>query len=343
MGEQEPRLLDRVTREVRRRRMSLRTEQAYRHWTKRYVLFHGTRHPTELGGEAIADFLSYLAIEEHVAAATQNQALSAILFLYRDVLAIDVGRLPEAARARRPKRLPTVLSRDEARSLLAALDGEIRLVALLLYGGGLRLLETLRLRVQDVDFDRFEITVRGGKGGKDRRTMLPASLVEALHRHLAGVKRLHDQDLKEGLGLVSLPFALERKLRGAATDWSWQWFFPSPRLSQDPRSGAVRRHHLHPERVQRAVNRAGASTCPGKRATCHTLRHSFATHLLEAGYDIRTVQELLGHSQVSTTMIYTHVLNKGGLGVRSPLDSLPDQNKDSHGVSRLFANSQEPK
>jgi integron integrase len=316
----EPRLLDRLTREARRRRLSLRTEQAYRQWTRRFVLFHGKRHPAELGPEAVAEFLTHLAVEQNVSASTQNQALAALLFLYRDVLAIELGPLPEMTRARRPKRLPVVLSRDEARRVLAEMEGVPRLVALLLYGGGLRLLEALRLRIKDLDFARHEILIRGGKGGKDRRSMLPASLAAELSGHLALAAKLHQKDLEEGRGRVELPEALARKLAGASADWRWQWVFPSNRLSTDPRTGETRRHHLYPEQIQRAVARAGKLAGVAKRITCHTLRHSFATHLLEAGYDIRTVQELLGHSQVSTTMIYTHVLNRGGLGVRSPLD-----------------------
>ena len=260
-----------------------------------------------------------------VAAATQNQALAALLFLYRNVLGIDLGVLPATMRSHRPVKLPTVLSRDEARRLLAAMgEGIVGTVARLLYGSGLRLLEALRLRVQDLDFDRYELTVRAGKGRKDRRTTLPASLVEPLRQQLREARTLHEQDLREGQGEVDLPDALARKLPGAARDWAWQWVFPAPRWSFDPRATNRRpkRHHLHPQRIQRAITLAARRAGIDKHVTCHTLRHSFATHLLEAGYDIRTVQELLGHSQVSTTMIYTHVLNKGGRGVQSPIDTL---------------------
>jgi integron integrase len=317
-----PRLLDRVRLEARRRRMSARTEEAYAGWVRRFVLFHGKRHPAELAAPEVASFLDHLAIERRVSAATQNQALAALLFLYDEVLGRPLGSLPELARARRPKRLPIVLSRDEARRLLEAIDGVEKLIATLLYGGGLRLFEALRLRVQDLDFDRHEILVRAGKGDRDRHTMLPGAAIEPLREHLAGVGRLHQQDLAGGLGRVALPWALARKFPSAPTDWRWQWVFPSPRFSAEPRTGEILRHHLHPERVQRAVAAAARAIGLAKRATCHTFRHSFATHLLEAGYDIRTVQELLGHRQVSTTMVYTHVLNKGGLGVRSPLDAL---------------------
>jgi integron integrase len=303
----------------------MRTEKAYRGWVRRYILFHFKCHPAELGAEAVSAFLAHLAVEDRVAAATQNQALAALLFLYRNVLGIDLGVLPGTLRGHRPVKLPTVLSRDEARRLLAAIgEGLAGTVARLLYGSGLRLLESLRLRVQDLDFDRHELTVRAGKGSKDRRTTLPASLVGPLRQQLQAARELHEQDLREGLGEVELPAALARKLPSAARDWAWQWVFPAPRWSVDPRaaSGRPKRHHLHPQRIQRAVTLAARRAGIDKHVTCHTLRHSFATHLLEAGYDIRTVQELLGHSQVSTTMIYTHVLNKGGRGIKSPVDSL---------------------
>ncbi len=316
----EPRLLARVAYEARRRRLSLRTEAAYCHWVRRFVLFHGKRHPRELGGEEIAAFLTHLAVEEAVAASTQNQALAALLFLYRAVLGVDLGSLPEVSRAKRPRRLPVVLSRDETRAVLKRLDGVEGLVARLLYGAGLRILEALRLRIQDLDFERHEILVREGKGARDRRTMLPGSVALELRPHLERVERLHQQDLEAGMGSVALPGALARKWPQADTEWRWQWVFPAPKHSADPRTGELRRHHLGPQRIQRAIRRAARDAGITKHVTCHTFRHSFATHLLEAGYDIRTVQELLGHREVTTTMIYTHVLNRGGLGVLSPID-----------------------
>ena len=319
-----PRLLDRVALEARRRRLSPRTEEAYRGWVRRYVLFHGKRHPAEMGSAELGVFLTSLAVERRVAAATQNQALAALLFLYREVLGqpltdLDLGAV---ARARRPRRLPTVLSREEVGRLLAALAGEEALVGKLLYGSGLRLLEALRLRVKDLDLDRRELTVRSGKGDKDRRTVLAATAATDLLAHLASVRRLWESDREAGMPGVEMPTALDRKYPAAGRDWGWFWLFPAPTASRDPRSGAVRRHHLHESRVQRAVRAAVAAAGIAKPASCHTLRHSFATHLLEAGYDIRTAQELLGHSDVSTTMIYTHVLNRGGRAVRSPADDL---------------------
>jgi integron integrase len=317
-----PRLLDRLSFEARRRRLSARTEDAYRAWVRRFVVFHGRRHPRELGAAEIAEFLSHLATEAKVAAPTQNQALAALLFLYREVLGIELGALPDAVRARRPKRLPVVLSRDEARRLLERVRGDAGLVTRLLYGSGLRLLEALRLRVKDVDFDRREIVVRSGKGDKDRRTMLAAGAVIELRAHLERVRELWRSDRERGSAGVILPHALERKYPRAVLDWCWFWVFPAPVLWRDPESGLARRHHLHESRIQRAVKKATETAGIDKPVSPHTLRHSFATHLLEAGYDIRTVQELLGHRQVTTTMIYTHVLNKGRLGVQSPLDAL---------------------
>jgi integron integrase len=280
------------------------------------------RHPSELGAGEVAAYLTHLAVERGVAASTQNQALAALLFLYRDVLGIELGRLPEATRARRPKRLPVVLSREEARRLLAHVAGSAGLVARLLYGSGLRLMEALRLRVGDLDLERREILVRAGKGDKDRRTTLAVAALPALSEQLARVRELWRRDREAGVAGVELPHALAAKYPRAGEALPWQWVFPAPGLSVDPRSGIRRRHHLHEARVQREVRRALAAAGIAKPASPHTLRHSFATHLLESGYDIRTVQELLGHSSVRTTMVYTHVLNRGGRGVRSPADDL---------------------
>jgi integron integrase len=317
-----PRLLDRVRATLRARHCSLRTEKAYVAWIRRFILFHGKRHPAEMGAGEITRFLSALAIERNVAASTQNQALSALLFLYREVLEQDLPWLDDIVRAKRPARVPVVLSRGEVHAVLDALDGPVRLLALLLYGAGLRLLEALRLRVKDVDFARNQITVRGGKGDRDRVTMLPASLSVDLAKHLETVRHQHETDLRAGAGWVELPWALARKYPNAGREWGWQWVFPATRTYRHPDTGQRRRHHLHESVLQRAVKAAVHSNGITKRATCHTFRHSFATHLLEDGSDIRTVQELLGHRDVSTTMIYTHVLNRGPAGVRSPADRL---------------------
>lgn len=306
---------------LRAKHYSLRTERSYVDWARRYILFHGKRHPSELGALHVNAFLTHLAVQAKVAASTQNQALSGLLFLYEEVLRMPLPREGELVRAKKPRRLPTVLTRDEVRRLLSRLDGPPKIAATLLYGAGLRLLEVLRLRVKDVDFGLGHLVVRDGKGQKDRVTMLPDAVRGTLALHISDVRRLHGRDLAEGHGRVWLPDALARKDPGAATSWSWQWVFPAANLSRDPRSGAILRHHLHETILQRAVTNAVRAAGIAKPATCHTLRHSFATHLLEDGYDIRTIQELLGHSDVSTTMIYTHVLNKsGGRGVRSPLD-----------------------
>jgi integron integrase len=317
-----PRLLDRVRAACRVRHFSIRTEDCYADWVKRYVLFHRKRHPLEMGAVEINQFLTDLAVNGHVSASTQNQAFSAVLFLYRHVLEVDPGVIAGVVRANRPKRLPVVLTRDEVRAVLAELSGTYRLIGLLMYGSGMRLLECLRLRVKDLDFDRGELMVRHGKGGNDRRTILPSTLKAELREHLVRVRTLHAADLAKGLGRVYLPDALDRKLPGAAAEWSWQFVFPAAVMSRDPRSGEVRRHHAHEGSVSRAVTAAVRASRITKRATSHSFRHSFATHLLEDGYDIRTVQELLGHADVSTTMIYTHVLNVGGAGVKSPLDRL---------------------
>jgi integron integrase len=315
-----PKLLDQVRSQLRSRFYSRRTEQSYTYWIKRYILFHNKRHPSEMGSQEITQFLSHLASEKDVAASTQNQAFSALLFLYRDVLKLRFHPLESVHRAKRPAKLPVVFTRQEVRAVLSQLEGSHWLIASLLYGSGLRLLECLRLRVKDIDFGLKQIVVRDGKGAKDRVTMLPATLAGPLREHLVRVKALHEQDLSEGNGRVYLPHALGRKYPNASRDWCWQYIFPSRRLSIDPRSGERRRHHVAESAIQKAVSAAIRRAKVSKAGSCHTLRHSFATHLLEAGYDIRTVQELLGHKDVSTTMIYTHVLNRGGKGVRSPLE-----------------------
>lgn len=319
-GGEEPRLLDRVRGRLRVKHYSLRTEQAYVAWIRRFILANGKRHPRELGGAEVEAFLTGLATRGRVAAGTQNQALAALLFLYREVLRVDLPWMESVVRAKRPRRLPVVLSQAEVRRLLAAIDERAWPMAALLYGTGIRLMECLRLRVQDVDFARNQITVRGGKGGKDRHVPLPESLRGALLATIERVKVVHEADVAAGYGEVWLPAALERKYPNAGWELGWQYLFPSPKLAADPRTGAVRRHHLDESVLQRAVRAARQRAGITKPATCHTLRHSFATHLLESGYDIRTIQELLGHKDLATTQIYTHVLNRGGLAVRSPLD-----------------------
>jgi len=320
MSTNTPRLLDRVREVLRRKHYSIRTEEAYVGWIKRFVLFHDKRHPRELGLPEVDAFLTDLAVHQGVAASTQNQALSALLFLYSEVLQQPLDGPVQAVRAKQPERLPTVLTRDEVGRVLDALSGMHRLMAQLLYSSGLRLMECVRLRIKDVDFAQRQIVVRDGKGGKDRVTMLPERLVTPLQEHLRHVQLLHARDLREGYGAVYLPDAFERKSTHASREWIWQYVFPAEQRSEDPRSGAVRRHHVDESGLQKAVKRATTLAQIPKRVTCHTFRHSFATHLLEDGYDIRTVQELLGHRDVATTMIYTHVLNRGGRGVRSPLD-----------------------
>lgn len=315
-----PKLLDRMRAEIRVRHYSIRTEEAYVDWARRFILFHNKRHPKEMGAEEVRDFLSHLAVERNVSASTQNQAKSALLFLYRDVLNIELPWLDEVIAAKSAKRLPVVLTPTEVRRLLNAMSGSMGLVTSLLYGTGMRLLEGLRLRVKDVEFERREIIVREGKGNKDRVTVLPENLILPLKAHLEKVKALHERDLDAGFGEVYLPDALAKKSPKAAQTWGWQFVFPSVVRSTDPRTGIERRHHLYEASVQRAVREAAKLANIHKPVTPHTLRHSFATHLLQSGYDIRTVQELLGHKDVQTTMIYTHVLNKGGRGVVSPLD-----------------------
>ena len=321
-GGHKPKLLDQVREAIRTRHYSVRTEEAYVSWSKRFIFFHGKRHPLEMGEAEIAQFLSALAVHGQVSASTQNQALCALVFLYRHVLDQDLGWLDDVVRAKRPQRLPVVLTRPEVKALLSAMEGLHWIMASLLYGAGLRLLECLRLRVKDIDFSSNQILVREGKGKKDRRTMLPAAVKEPLAVHLEQVRQLHQHDLAQGFGRVYMPAALQRKYPNANREWGWQWVFPSSQISLDPRSGEHRRHHLHESVLQRAVKEAVRKIELTKPANCHTLRHSFATHLLEDGYDIRTIQELLGHRDVKTTMIYTHVLNRGGKGVYSPMDRL---------------------
>ena len=322
MGDRPPKLLERVRMAIRARHYSRRTEEAYVYWIRRYIVFHRKQHPSDLVAADVTSFLTSLAVEKSVAASTQNQAFSALMFLYKDVLRHNLGVVEHAPRAKSPVRVPVVLSVDEVRRVLKQLSGVPWLVASLLYGAGLRLQEALSLRVKDVDFDRREITIRRGKGQKDRRVMLPDAVRDALVRHLEAVRTLHQSDLAVGLGRVMLPDALDRKYPHAAHEWRWQFVFPAGRICRDPQYGPASRYHLHESAVQRAVTDAARRAGTAKRVSCHTLRHSFATHLLEAGYDIRTVQELLGHADVSTTMIYTHVLNRGGLGVKSPIDRL---------------------
>ena len=316
------RLLDQLRECIRYKHYSIRTEQQYVFWVKSFVRFHDLRHPSEMGAAEVRAFLMWLASERKVAASTHKQALSALLFLYREVLGVDLPWMDEIGRPKSPERLPTVLSREEVNRLLAAIEGSLGDLARLVYGCGLRLMEALRLRVKDVDFERRLIVVREGKGGKDRVVMLPESLREGLKRQLEHARLLWAQDRAEGLPGIDMPEALGRKYPRAGESWAWFWVWPSPTLSVDPRSGLRRRHHLYEERLQRAIRRSVALAGIHRPVTVHTLRHSFATHLLESGSDIRTVQELLGHSDVSTTMIYTHVLNRGPLGVVSPLDRL---------------------
>jgi integron integrase len=316
------RLLARLRHALRVRHYSIRTEQAYVEWVRRFILFHGKRHPADLGAAEVQAFLTHLAVERSVASPTQNQAKSALLFLYREVLALQLPWLDEIIGAKLSRHLPVVLTPSEVRALLGHLSGTMGLVGSLLYGTGMRLLEALRLRIKDVEFERREFVIRDGKGAKDRVTVLPENLILPLHTHMARVQQLHLRDLAAGFGSVWLPDALDVKYPNAAREWGWQWVFPSTVRSVDPRSGAEHRHHLNETTVQKAVSGAARRAGIVKPCSPHVLRHSFATHLLQAGYDIRTVQELLGHSDVKTTMIYTHVLNRGGRGVRSPLDSI---------------------
>ena len=321
-GQPAPRLYDRVVEVLRARHYSRRTEEAYVHWIRRFLGFHPGRHPRELAEGDVNRFLTHLAVRENVAASTQNQALASLLFLYEHVLEQPLNRIEGVVRARKPKRLPVVLTREEVTAVLHHLEGVPRLVCTLLYGSGVRLLEGLGLRVKDVDFERREITVRDGKGRRDRVTMLPEVLLGPLRNHLRPVREQHQADLALGLGEAPLPDALARKYPSAGREWAWQWVFPASSHYLDRRTGVRHRHHLHESVIQRAVHEAVRRAGVGKPATSHTFRHSFATHVLEDGYDIRTVQELLGHRDVKTTMVYTHVLNRGGLGVHSPLDRM---------------------
>jgi len=321
VSQDSPKLLDRMRAEIRLRHYSIRTEETYLDWARRFILYHNKQHPKDLGADEVQAFLSYLALERNVSSSTQNQAKSALLFLYRRVLRIELPWLDEVIAAKTSKRLPVVLTPNEIRRLLDGMSGSMGLIAALLYGTGMRLLEGLRLRVKDIEFERREIVIRDGKGSKDRVTMLPENLILPLQAHLIKIKALHERDLDEGFGEVYMPNALSQKYPKSAIAWGWQFVFPSAVRSVDPRSGVERRHHVYEASVQRAVREAAKIAEIHKPVTPHILRHSFATHLLQAGYDIRTVQELLGHSDVSTTMIYTHVLNKGGKGVRSPLDT----------------------
>ena len=317
-----PKLLDQVRNVIRYKHYSIRTEESYVHWIKRYIFFHKKRHPQEMGCEEVSQFLTYLAVELNVASSTQNQAFSAILFLYRYVLKKELGLLRNVTRAKKPAKLPVVFTQDEIKNIVVQLDGINWLMANLLYGAGLRLRECLQLRVKDVDFGYKQIVVRDGKGHKDRVTMLPVYIIDPLLKHLQKIKVMHSRDLNNGFGDVYLPFALERKYKNANREWGWQYVFPSNKRSVDPRSKKVRRHHISESVIHRALKKALRDAGITKSGSSHAMRHSFATHLLESGYDIRTVQELLGHKDVSTTMIYTHVMNRGGKGVLSPGDSL---------------------
>jgi integron integrase len=317
---QPPRLLDRVRETIRLKHFSLQTEKSYVYYITQFILFHNKRHPREMSVDEIRAYLTHLAVDKNVAASTQNIALSALLFLYKQVLQIELPYIDQIERAKKPKRVPVVYSRAEVKAILANLEGTPYLVASLLYGCGLRLTESLSLRVKDLDFEYRQITIRDAKGAQDRITMMPISLIEPLQQQLERAKTLHQQDLASGYGAVYLPYALERKYPRAHRDWKWQYVFPAANRSIDPRTQVSRRHHIYPDSIQRAVKIAMQAAKIMKHGSCHTFRHSFATHLLEDGYDIRTVQELLGHKDVKTTMIYTHVLNRGGRGVRSPLD-----------------------
>ena len=318
--EKKPKLLDQVRNTLRTKHYSIKTEKAYVHWIRRFILFHNKRHPKEMGEREINQFLTHLAVKEKVAASTQNQALCAIVFLYKQVLKIDLGDFGDITWAKKTAKLPVVFTREEVTKVLNQLSGTNLIMAMLLYGSGMRLSECLQLRVKDIDFQYKQITVRSAKGEKDRVTLLPEYVIEPLKKHLNYVKILHEKDLKDGFGTVYLPYALERKYPNAGREFGWKFVFPATQISKDPRTGIQRRHHIHESVLQKAVKKAIRQAGIFKHASCHTFRHSFATHLLESGYDIRTVQELLGHQDLNTTMIYTHVLNKGAFGVKSPAD-----------------------
>jgi integron integrase len=326
-----PKLLDQVRAAIRTKHYSIRTEESYVSWIKRFILYHQKRHPAEMGEAEIRTFLNYLAVKEKVAASTQNQALCAILFLYKQVLKIDIENIEDINWAKKPKKIPEFFTHQEVQQVIANLKGVFWLMGVIMYGTGLRLMECLRLRVKDVDFESGKITVRSGKGEKDRITMLPELVVPALQKHLNDVKKQHEKDLADGFGTVHLPYALAKKYPNANREWIWQYIFPASQLAIDPRSGVTQRHHLDESALQKAVKQAIRHAGIKKQASCHTFRHSFATHLLEAGYDIRTVQELLGHEDLNTTMIYTHALKKGVLGVRSPMDMLATFNSANSG------------
>jgi integron integrase len=324
--EKSPKLLNQVRNALRTRHYSIRTEEAYLNWIKKFILFHKKRHPKEMSEKEINEFLTHLAVNKKVSASTQNQALCAIVFLYKHILNIELLDLNDITWAKKPQKVPEVFTQQEVQHVISHLKEIHWIIGVLMYGTGMRLMECLRLRVKDIDFSSHKITIRSGKGEKDRITMLPELIVPALQNHLQQVKKQHDQDLKKGYGTVYLPYALEKKYPNANREWIWQYVFPSAKLSTDPRSNVKQRHHLDEASIQRAVKKAIRQAGIRKHASCHTLRHSFATHLLESGYDIRTVQELLGHEDVNTTMIYTHVLKKGVLGVRSPADMMGSNN-----------------
>lgn len=319
-GDKQPKLLDQVRNAIRVRHYSRSTEKSYTYWIRFFIRFHKMRHPHHMGETEVGQFLTFLAVKRNVAASTQNQALNAVVFLYKHVLDRPLGSINNAARAKRPQKIPVVFSHDEIRRILEHMEGKSALITRLMYGAGLRIMECLRLRVKDIDFDRKEISVRNGKGGKDRITILPLSLIEDLNSCIRYTKLTHDYDLSEGYGEVSLPFALQRKYPSASRELAWQYIFPSAHRSTDPISNQIKRHHIFPDSIQRKVKQAMKLASIHKHGSCHTFRHSFATHMLEKGYDIRTIQELLGHSNINTTMIYTHVLNRGGRGVVSPID-----------------------